>query len=271
MSSIFKWNSDFKDIHSLFVTFLGRKAVNEIKNTTMDNYEACDLIWLCQFTNNRYTADLDIRKELLKYFKSKFSHIRCFHACRPSSVNSYYEKGLLPLDYNEQEKLFRNLCADAGHTSVEIEDAIKSISIFINGLNATNSRRKVNLCLDGKLYYQGSAEHYFHGSEYLQYLASQLGDPQVIKIINSIPTVFEIDVPLFRIPNATLKNIVGHLTTEWVSRMIYKNQSYCIDFTLTLESTLPPGYIYRHYHPLNLIKGLKICTRGFCDKCKKLR
>lgn len=253
--SVFKWHGDFKEINLIFLEILGKQKIREMKKNRPDYYSDGETSWLCTYTNNLYKNSDEIREIILKNFKNKFEYIRGYHACKVVDINSYYEHGLIPLDYENQAVIFKRLALESGHSLEKIDNTIKKVNDYIEVISMKEKRREICFVLDQRRFYELKPTQLFSGNEYIRHLITQIDDPSIIKKIDGVATVFEVNIPISKIDSDQMKTIMGLIATEWVSRKIYKNNPNVTDRSINISDKLDPSYIYRHYHPKNLLKG----------------
>src|SRR5262245_32182207 len=134
---------------------------------------------------------------------SEFSHVRLFHGCRPTSVDSYYADGIRVVSSAELANRFREIYADL--PSAAVETAIASCP-------RTDCEERVDLALDLRFLVKHASHYLVQGSETLKAWGRALprlhgADPTArLKSIGR-PTAFLVDAPLQTVDNQDVKDL----------------------------------------------------------------
>lgn len=126
-----------------------------------------------------------------KYIELKqYTHILAYHACRPVSIQSYLDNGIIP--YTKQTAI-----TDAIHKL----GSIRSECSIINELekewkDSCLGTQRVWLTVNKEIFFQRDSDYYLiYGSEFLNALSERLGCQRQFKKIG-IPTIFHCTIPL---------------------------------------------------------------------------
>ncbi|MBD7970354.1 hypothetical protein [Paenibacillus gallinarum] len=131
-----------------------------------------------------------------------FTHIRAFHGCRTSDLDSYYTHGIKPLT---KERSYEQLQYILKIKPFITED---QISTKLNEIWTEPKRVWFTITKEELLYRSG---HYLlYGSELLNAVLSQFYLRDELKK-NGIPTIFVCDVPLYDIGKDFLNSIIENL------------------------------------------------------------
>lgn len=124
---------------------------------------------------------------------SVYTHIRVYHACRPTNINSYLENGIHDFTREDAYQIAKSTLLQCGAEETEIERVFneswgKSIHHF--------NRICVGISPEGLLNHSG---HYLvYGSEFISGLAVKLSCQHRLKNIG-VPTIFICDVEIDKI------------------------------------------------------------------------
>lgn len=94
-----------------------------------------------------------------------YTHVKAFHGCRPDSLASYYEQGLLGQDGQQIAKKFREIFADV--ITLDVDRAIEQSS-------SGAEPGQIFLSADDRKMIDGFGHYAISGSEYLLGLAAKL-------------------------------------------------------------------------------------------------
>ena len=210
-----------------------------------------------------YSIDSMITPEKINEFRQRYSHIRVYHGCRTTDVQSYREKGLLLLSKDEQIERFRSIFLSGDHPELTEEKLQQSIQ----EVDSLKKDAESELCLgiDDKFINKYCGHYLIYGCEYLGNLVSQLPVENIEKyraVLRKIgkPTLIEINLP-----NTTKYNVEDNNIWGWISEMLTgwtyclshsRTQPHRLDSTVTLFEPLPPEYICSCYHPIKIIDPL---------------
>lgn len=176
-----------------------------------------------------------------------FAALRAYHACKPVSLASYYEQGIVPLTRNwlveEAFSLFGGTIP-----LPEIEGLVAKADLSIRmGLVwfATNPDELTDIA--GHYLIMGpecmnclwdGTDHRFHESQRRQ---RQRG----------IPTLFECAVPLADIGSDYKRELTKLLVTEYLKGISEtpETEEWVIEFGFSLRRALRPEHILGHTHP----------------------
>jgi len=64
-----------------------------------------------------------------------------------------------------------------------------------------------------------------------------------------IPTIFEVDIPLDKIPQTQINELVKIIIASWASKRLSPESAYNEEMSFVLHSDLSPNNIIGHSHP----------------------
>ncbi|NHZ86076.1 MAG: hypothetical protein GWP19_09365 [Planctomycetia bacterium] len=201
----------------------------------------------------------------LEYFamavKSNWSHIKVFHACRVKDIADYYSKGIV---FSSIEDLDR-LVLQTLQPYVNEQILTQIVLLMHNHYNENDER--VFASLDKHHLQLFCSHHLEYGSEYLlcsimllknfglsiqPILASFKGSSE------TIPTIFECDIPIKSFYHKNLLEISRILLTEGCKMILW--EEYYPPSRRTgfgIKTNIEPAWIKNHFHPnLNIEQKL---------------
>jgi hypothetical protein len=178
-----------------------------------------------------------------------YTHFKGFHGCRPTSLSSYLEHGLVGQRSEHLNKLFREIFADVEANSVE--------GVIQQFTDRSHSERGATWLLGCDKYLVNQCGHYLiQGSEYLMALAANLGPSRHgedfrFRLRNcGVPTVLEVDIPVWHVPQSQHTEVAKMILSEWGQLATRKSLHLRGDPPCyVLRKDLPPECLVGHYHP----------------------
>jgi len=177
---------------------------------------------------------------------SSFSHLRCFHLCRPNNVVAYYNDGIRLVSRDAIRQQFSDIFSELP------QDALDSA---ISHLNNDPGTQEVFVGVDCQFLLQHCGHYCVYGSEYLTGLAARIHATdnqdyrQRLKLIGR-PTVIILDVPFDQLPPpdaAELINELHRVANSDYDRIIMPDM--LLDFGISFNHAVPPEWIVGHSHP----------------------
>ncbi len=259
---IFIWKdfSEWKpDLEGMFPNLLTQKLKDKARQSTTDikDDEDIDVLDILSDYSIESLVDL-ITTEKINEFRPLYSHIRVYHACRTTNVQSYKENGILFLSKKEQIERFRSIFLSGDYPELTEEMLKKSIheidSIYKEPEN------EIFLGLDDKWILDVTGHYLIYGSEYLLALVAQLPIKNtkpyrsVLRTIGK-PTFIEINLPNTHeyVRDSSLRQLIYEMIRNWVYNIAHsKTECGWLDFTFSIYKPLPPEHICDHYHPTKI-------------------
>ncbi|PAU59208.1 hypothetical protein BZL41_17050 [Pseudomonas sp. PIC25] len=211
--------------------------------------------------------------EFVSALTDYYSHFKGFHGCRPSSLKSYYEHGLLGQSSERLHNVFRRIFADVAQA--DVEEVIQQFS-------DRGKREQGTIWLLGcdKFLISQCGHYLIQGSEYLMALAANLepsrqGEAYRFRLRNyGVPTVLEIDIPVWYVPQSQHMDVAKMILSEW-GQLVARKPLYLngIPPCYVLRRDIPPECLVGHHHP-EMIRdphnGYRAYVNNFltCDGCQ---
>ena len=207
-----------------------------------------------------HSIDSMITKEKIDEFRQRYSHIRAYHACRTSDVQSYYEKGILPSIALKDVQLarFREIFLNGDFPELTEEMLQQSIEKV--------GPKDEDLCLviDDRFIIEYCGHYLIYGGEYMGNLVSQLPIENIEpyrSVLMKIgkPTFIKINLPNINkyASNGNIWELNSEILTEWLYNIANSRmESRFLDFTFKINEALSPKHIYTHYHPIKIVDPL---------------
>ncbi len=199
-----------------------------------------------------------ITAKKINEFRQRYSHIRFYHACRPTAedIQSYYEKGVLPsIELKDvQVDRFRSIFLNGDFPELTEEMLQQSIE------KVGPKDKELSLEMDDRFVIEYSGHYLIYGSEYLGNLVHNLPIENIDKyksVLREIgrPTFIEINLP-----NTTeyvyddhIAFVINRMITEWTSCLAYSTtEPSTFELVVELSKPLPPEHIYSHSYPTKI-------------------
>jgi hypothetical protein len=189
-------------------------------------------------------------RELLEGFKRTYSKVRMFHGCRTEDVGSYLRGGFLTPDVDKQMEKARGLFVTDRHPEITERDLSIAASKFCDLYEDC-----IYFCLDEAELINSCGHYLIYGSEYLQWIASELTRTTGVKCMEilrniGVPTVFACEIPLPWIHEERVGNLLVELITFTVLWPYVNGQERpSTRFTFKFAGLLPADVIRSHRHP----------------------
>ena len=218
---------------------------------------------------SKHTGDRfgdDTHKNLIRAVITRFSYFRSYHGCRPFSLDSYYDKGLLPLT---RKRL--------AHIAYEVFDKTIPLEILLRRAQTANLQNRL-----GNVYFTAEAEelvsecgHYLiYGSEALCCLwdddngrpTPHFDECQERHRSRGIPTVIECDVPIGWLSATFQRALANTLVTHYLqleSDQPVPIEHWSRNWGYSISRSLPSRYIRGHFHPATIPAqhpSIPLCT-----------
>lgn len=191
--------------------------------------------------------------EFAECLTAYYTHFKGFHGCRPSSLSSYYEKGLLGQNSQLLNDRFREIFSDAPKEDVE-----SAIAEFKK--RSETERGAMWLVGCDKFLITRCGHYLIQGSEYIMALAAHLGysmhgeDYRFRLRKYGVPTVLEVDIPVSLVPEAQTFSVAKLILSEWGQLASRQPLNFGDDPPcFVLRSDIPAESLRDHYHPPKII------------------
>lgn len=185
-----------------------------------------------------------------------YKFIRVAHATRTSSIDQFYNLGLLPLNTSNAEIRLKNIFLDNPEfPEITFEKIMCAVTLAKNDLPLRENRAYFTLSestINGK-----DCDFLKSGSEFLNVLALYLSNSkstiyqEYLKTIpNEKATIFICDVEINSITNPfeILKIACNMIINEYLNHQKYPDY-FCEESAIWTSKATPPLRIIGHYHP----------------------
>lgn len=209
--------------------------------------------WPVRWPKISVEPDSDEAYALAQRFAERYEYLRVYHACRPLDPSTYYQDGLRIADHEQLLQYALALFANGQFPAISKDDVIHAASRS-SGID----NHRVYVALDDRLYIEDGCGHYLiYGSEFICGIAAALSGrygPDYRQHLKTIgrPTIFEIHLPVSWVDERTLAELASDIARAKSERSV----ADLMDFTITLQESVPPEYIRSHYHPTRIIDPL---------------
>lgn len=226
----------------------GERTLNNAVLTTLatsrpDGFWSDDLSW---FPQNAADFELD------RQFAGYYTHIRAYHACRPTDVGSYLQHGLLGQNRTLIESSFRSIFSD-------VDEALLDRAIDAMDSRGNHENGKIYFSCDPHELVEYCGHYLLQGSEYLMALAARLceydpglEDYRLRLRRTGIPTVFEVGIPVEQIPVPQRHGLMKSIISAWAYHHLAPNEDAGDSMGFVLHSDLGPRNILSHFHPASV-------------------
>ena len=182
--------------------------------THREYFVADNLSWLDEAIKEaRHLSDVDILSILVDRLPLRYPFIRAFHGCRPDSIESYREHGLLPADPHKLQEIARQMFGD----TERINHTFQKMSSY-----GKQSAGKVYFCLEMDELVERCGHYLLYGSEYLLCIADGVQRDALRR--RGRATIVECNVPTHDIPKVYLECLAGEILREIFEK--YADRTY---------------------------------------------
>lgn len=181
-------------------------------------------------------------------FANYYSHIRAFHGCRPTNLQSYFRHGLRGQSAEIIEDHFRTIFADVPAAAVA-----QAVTEFRDRKHAERGRFWV--VLDENELVEHCGHYLIQGSEYLMALAAslcELAPPEDYRLrlrSDGTPTIFELHIPTSHLPEHEVAALSRLVLMTWGAHAAAHPLGIGHSPCLIVQRTLEPKYLVGHRHP----------------------
>lgn len=253
---------DFKDYESWFskIEIIANKYIDDETFKELNKLE-----YSVEIYNIVDAVGKDIVVDVENYIKSNFNYIALYHATATDNINSYLEKGLIPLKSEGIIDYARNIFNQTDFPEVTNEIFTKAINnVIINDENFKEQRENI-VCfsVDDELLLESHSSHYLlYGGETLLHIAQNIGHSYPKVLENKFtPTLLKCRVPFNLLEIDIIKSISEALIVRYFEKNLYPNDNlYPINITPYITKKLDPEYIMNYTNP----KNIKCDVKSMC-------
>jgi hypothetical protein len=204
---------------------------------------------------------------------SHYSHVKTFHGCRPTSLASYFDKGVQGQDPGRIVQTFREIYADVPASAV-------NRAIEVMRARRADERGSIWLAANDRKMIEGFGHYIISGSEYLLALAAHIevdypwAEDYRLRLRDvDIPTILEIDVPVELISKQDKLAGARVILSNWGQLRARRPVGGASPPSYRLMHDIPPSCIKAHYHPsrikdMHTEYGLFVNKELACDICR---
>lgn len=205
-------------------------------------------------------------------FAEHYGGVRGFHGCRPISIGSYLDKGMLGQSQASILDSFRQLFSDI--PAERLNKAIEALSD-----RGSSERGKIYFCATAETLIEECGHYLIQGSEYLMALAaalcSRLGDGEDYRMRlrkAGVPTIFEVDIPLDYLPPLQREALCRTVLSVWGQYASGVHLGADLQPCYIVHRDIEPQHIRDHRHPTvirdpHMGKSKYHVKGAICDIC----
>jgi hypothetical protein len=177
-----------------------------------------------------------------------FDTFAAFHACRPASLESYYENGLQLADHASLTAAARKIFV----TDEFREISATEFDAITNKISQIDNRKTYAVLDDDELV-RFCGHYLIYGSEHIGGIAASLIKDgrrdyrQILKRFGK-PTVFRLELPREFIPPDQLLELAESLTQTAEDFVGCEEPPY-LSWSFIFDRAVPSEYVVSHYHP----------------------
>jgi hypothetical protein len=202
---------------------------------------------------NEISHSMSPLDHFVREFKSIWSHIKVFHACRVKDISDYYTNGIVSSSIENLDKLVLTILQPFVSKNI-LENLIRIMHSHYN-----ENDEKVFVAIDKYHLQLFCGHHLEYGSEYLLSSIMMLENfgvsvkpilDSIKKSTETIPTIFECDVPFKNISSDNFLELNHILLTEGSKMLLFDDYYPPSRRTgFGIASIIRPSWIKNHTHP----------------------
>jgi len=260
-SNLFDWNDPavFKKINQVLIKKIPSDDIQKFISSKNRCYPRGELEWLRKMTPSLGDSVDEILACLVAIFTKHFKRIKLFHACRPESLSTYYEKGIVLPEFEKFAQQFKDLVkrnTQEPYDKLELDRICEEVKEQTSNFRETS--RDWICCYRDEAYANENGKQFFKkGAEHLQNFIIKLSSEDLKTQIDNeitakwIPTLFTIELPLDYLDNTTIETMVQDVVWKWAGVCLCKteNELYKLDGGLSIKRNIRPEFITDEKHP----------------------
>jgi len=182
---------------------------------------------------NIFILEEHLNKNKIDLFS--YSHVRTYHACRPTNIEDYMKQGIKSINKKTvlQEAIQRMKSDDVSESEIR-EQFLQDWKDF------DDIHKQVWLALNKDVFFEGAGHYLIYGSEFINALAMKIGCRYILKNVG-LPTIFQCDVPIGEISPSQIFDLENMIENGYIS-----------DLTIAVHEVLPED-ISDYWHPVEEI------------------
>lgn len=251
MENVFVW-TDYqqwrKVILHLLNDFVDKAVLKEVRKNPPRHFASDNLEWLDRAIRKiKGIPFSNIHTALIEQFPTRYQFVRAFHGCRPVSIESYKEHGIMV----SNPAVLNDLAFQIFQNAERIESAIKDLKTNSPSYPDHN-QGKVFFCLTLEEFIEDCGHYLLYGSEYLGAIGFRIGQAETLRR-RGRATVVECNIPMTDISGEYIKCLMGEIL-----RVILRK--YClrfpgpnhVDFGFHISRNLDPQNIVGFHFPTGI-------------------
>lgn len=229
--------------------------VNKYDNSLFKELEKLE--FYVEIYNITDAIGADIIIDVQNYIKSNFKYIVLYHATATDNINSYLNKGLLPLESKRMIDYAKSIFNQQEFPEITDDIFNKAIDDVITNDKSFKEHRENIICfsVDDELLLESDSSHYLlYGGETLLHIAQHLGHKYPKVLENKFtPTLLKCKVPFDLFEFDITKSLSEALVLRYYEKKLYPNDNlYPIDITPWITKKLDPENIISYTNPKNI-------------------
>ncbi len=244
------WREDFLEIMGDIVD---KELIRNFKLSPPEYVLSDDMGWLESIIEDVKGYEIDIESVFFDRFLEYYGAVRAFHACCPSDVSTYYDKGIIPLERQQlTQRAYEIFLSD---NFPEVTESL--VNKAINEVLRDSYREGIiGFELNDKVLVEHGGRFLLYGSEALIAVAMKLMRLTHGRDYRSElqglgrPTVLVCNVPLRLISDSCLRGVCRNIISAFFESIRTKEpEEYREAYSISISETLPSECIIEHYHP----------------------
>jgi hypothetical protein len=247
---VFIWNA-YKNwrrvVLSILADHLDASVFKRLREHPPRYISSDDTSWLDSAVEAVKDYRPDTKGLLADELPRRYSYVRAFHGCRPTSLDSYHTKGLLPCNPEELKLIAREIFKNQGGVEKAISELEKDDYTYED-----HNRGKLFFCLTEEELVDFCGHYLLQGSEYLAGIAARIHETPVLRARGKA-TVFACDVPICDMDEETILSLAGEML-EQIGDAALKRPlgSAGNSFGFSIRVPLNPEFIVSTTHPTGI-------------------
>ncbi|WP_446333227.1 hypothetical protein [Burkholderia pseudomallei] len=190
----------------------------------------------------------DVVPEFISRFTTYYGYFKGFHGCRPRTLSSYYEQGLVGQNSAELFATFREIFSDVPRDKID-----RVIERFSD--RGLRERGAIWFVGDDASLIEDCGHYAIQGSEFLMALAAALCGPDAGEDYrfrlrrHGVPTILEVDMPASFVPSEQRNEVATMVLSAWGQSVAHRPLGLGEEPCYVVRRNIPPDCIKSHYHP----------------------
>lgn len=252
--NVWDWQSylTWKDqVWSLLSDVIDSNVKDEFLRAPPEYIVGDDLGWLDEIITRATGEIVDIKSLLAERIRNRFGALRSYHCTNAIDLQSFFSKGLLPLDVELAQQKAENIFLNGKYPELTIDHLQNAIDAVPIGSRA----ERVWFDCNERLLVEECGHYLIYGNEYLVSIAAALeGYKDYRRALKNLgkPTVLMCDVPFSIMDDYVICMFAG-LALEQVFQELLDGNEYVPERLrgagYSIKTVLPSSAIVGYYHP----------------------